>query len=123
MSVSVHMKSQGAGFGFQVSGGVDTGQPAQVDMVLPGRLGGGDSWREEETVGGRRRQDPGGDHNLQQLHRNGGSIAVPSPSSGSAAEASGLRQEDEIVSVDHVDVAGLTHHQLVSTIRRVSPCV
>lgn len=52
VEVSVHMKSRGAGFGFQVSGGVDTGQPAQVDMVLPGRSGGG--------AGGGGGQDPGG---------------------------------------------------------------
>ena len=40
VEVSVHMKSagQGKGFGFQVSGGVDTGQAPQVDMVLPGTL-------------------------------------------------------------------------------------
>ena len=32
----MNMSSGGRGFGFQVSGGLDTVQEAQVDMVLPG---------------------------------------------------------------------------------------
>ena len=36
VEIQVKMSSSGRGFGFQVSGGSDTGLPAQVDMVLPG---------------------------------------------------------------------------------------